>query len=108
MPVRRVGAFPQYRTWAPVAPRIHRVRLSWRRRVWNDRTPRRFCEEGTVTAYPTWTPAPRPGIIPLHPLGFGTILGRSFAALRQNPRVLLGFALVVQTLAALLLAGAIA
>lgn len=61
-----------------------------------------------MTAYPTWTPAPRPGIIPLHPLGFGTILGRSFAALRQNPRVLLGFALVVQTLAALLLAGAIA
>lgn len=52
-----------------------------------------------MTAHPAWTPASRPGIIPLHPLGFGTILGRSFAALRQNPRVLLGFALVVQTLA---------
>jgi hypothetical protein len=52
-----------------------------------------------VTAFPAWTPAPRPGIIPLHPLSFGTILGRSFVALRQNPRVLLGFALVVQTLA---------
>jgi MFS family permease len=50
-----------------------------------------------VTAYPTWTPASRPGIIPLRPLTFGTILGRSFAALRQNPRVLLGFALCVQT-----------
>jgi membrane-anchored glycerophosphoryl diester phosphodiesterase (GDPDase) len=36
--------------------------------------------------------------VPLHPLSFGTILGRSFVALRQNPRVLLGFALVVQTL----------
>lgn len=60
-----------------------------------------------MTAYPTWTPAPRPGIIPLHPLGFGTILGRAFAALRQNPRVLLGFALVVQALAALIVAGAI-
>lgn len=60
-----------------------------------------------MTAYPTWTPAPRPGIIPLHPLGFGTILGRSFTALRQNPRVLLGFALVVQTVATLLVAGAI-
>ena len=47
-----------------------------------------------MTAYPAWTPASRPGIIPLHPLTFGTILGRSFAALRQNPRVLLGFALV--------------
>jgi hypothetical protein len=55
-----------------------------------------------VTAYPAWTPASRPGIIPLHPLGFGTILGRSFAALRQNPRVLLGFALVVQTVGTLI------
>ncbi|WP_019182257.1 glycerophosphoryl diester phosphodiesterase membrane domain-containing protein [Microbacterium yannicii] len=52
-----------------------------------------------MTAYPAWTPASRPGIIPLHPLTFGTILGRSFSALRQNPRVLLGFALIVQTLA---------
>jgi MFS family permease len=56
-----------------------------------------------VTAYPTWTPASRPGIIPLRPLTFGTILGRSFAALRQNPRVLLGFALCVQTAAYLLM-----
>ncbi|MDN3496413.1 hypothetical protein QL996_10775 [Planococcus sp. APC 4015] len=52
-----------------------------------------------MTAYPAWTPASRPGIVPLHPLSFGTILGRSFVALRQNPRVLLGFALVVQTVA---------
>ncbi|GAB3604108.1 glycerophosphoryl diester phosphodiesterase membrane domain-containing protein [Microbacterium aureliae] len=55
-----------------------------------------------MTAYPAWTPASRPGIIPLHPLPFGTILGRSFTALRQNPRVLLGFALIVQTAAYLL------
>jgi len=55
-----------------------------------------------VTAYPTWSPAPRPGIVPLQPLGFGTILGRSFSALRQNPKVLLGFALVVQTLGTVL------
>lgn len=50
-----------------------------------------------MTSQPTWTPASRPGIIPLHPLSFGTILGRAFSALRQNPKVLLGFALVVQT-----------
>ncbi len=56
-----------------------------------------------VTAYPAWTPASRPGIIPLHPLTFGTILGRSFSALRQNPRVLLGFALCVQFIAYLVL-----
>ena len=66
-------------------------------------------ERGIVSAYPAWTPASRPGIIPLHPLSFGTILGRSFAALRQNPRVLLGFALVVQTLAYIVvLAGVLA
>lgn len=45
---------------------------------------------------PTWTPAPRPGLIPLHPLGFGTLLGKAFAALRHNPKVLFGFAVVVQ------------
>jgi hypothetical protein len=56
-----------------------------------------------VTAYPAWTPAPRPGIVPLHPYGFGTTLGRSFTALRQNPGVLLGFALGVQALAFLVL-----
>lgn len=60
-----------------------------------------------MTAYPSWTPASRPGIIPLHPLTFGTVLGRSFAALRQNPRVLLGFALVVQTLAYIVVLGGV-
>lgn len=52
-----------------------------------------------MTAYPAWTPAARPGIVPLRPLSFGLILGRSFAALRQNPRVLLGFAVTVQAIA---------
>jgi len=61
-----------------------------------------------VTAYPAWTPASRPGIVPLHPYGFGTILGRSFTALRHNPRVLLGFALVVQTVAYVILSAAVA
>lgn len=52
-----------------------------------------------MTAYPSWTPAPRPGIVPLHPLSFATILGRSFTALRHNPRVLLGFAVGAQAVA---------
>ena len=55
----------------------------------------------------SWTPAPRGGLIPLHPLGFGTILGKSFAALRSNPKVLLGFAIGLQLAASvLLIAGA--
>ncbi|MGC0368003.1 glycerophosphoryl diester phosphodiesterase membrane domain-containing protein [Microbacterium sp. SLBN-111] len=61
-----------------------------------------------MTAYPAWTPASRAGIVPLHPYGFGTILGRSFVALRHNPRVLLGFALVVQTVAYVVVTVAIA
>lgn len=56
-----------------------------------------------MTAYPAWTPAPRPGIIPLHPLTFGTILGRSFAVLRHNPKVLLGFAIGLQAVLFLLI-----
>ncbi|KAA9130111.1 hypothetical protein [Microbacterium caowuchunii] len=56
-----------------------------------------------MTAYPSWTPAPRPGIVPLHPLSYGTILGRSFTALRHNPRVLLGFALGAQMIAYIVL-----
>lgn len=56
-----------------------------------------------MSAHHLWTPAPRPGIIPLHPLGFGTILGRSFAALRHNPAVLFGFALGVQAIAFIVL-----
>ena len=56
-----------------------------------------------MTAYPSWTPAPRAGIVPLHPLTFGTILGRSFTALRRNPRVLLGFALGMQMVAYIVL-----
>jgi hypothetical protein len=61
-----------------------------------------------MSAFPSWTPASRPGIVPLHPLSFGTILGRSFVALRQNPRVLLGFALTVQTAAYLVVIAAVA
>lgn len=48
-----------------------------------------------------WTPAPRAGLVPLYPFGFGTALGRSFSALRGNPKVLLGFAVGVQTIGTL-------
>lgn len=44
----------------------------------------------------TWTPAPRRGAIPLHPMTFGMLLGKSFAALRHNPKVLIGFAVTIQ------------
>ncbi|MCU1411469.1 MAG: hypothetical protein JWR04_2176 [Rhodoglobus sp.] len=42
-----------------------------------------------------WTPPPKPGLIPLRPLTFGTLLGASFQVLRRNPRPTFGFALLV-------------
>ncbi|WP_314422872.1 hypothetical protein [uncultured Microbacterium sp.] len=54
----------------------------------------------------TWTPAPKKGIIPLHPLTFGMLLSRSFAALRHNPKVLFGFGVVIQ-LAVVVLSAAV-
>lgn len=50
----------------------------------------------------TWTPAPKRGIIPLHPMTFGMLLGKSFAALRHNPKVLFGIGVVLQLVAVLL------
>ncbi len=64
-----------------------------------------------MTSTSGWTPAPRAGLVPLHPYGFGTVLSRSFAALRGNPKVLLGFAMVVQTVGSivgLLIVGVVA
>ncbi len=56
-----------------------------------------FCTTGgSAVSGQMWTPAPKKGIIPLHPLPFGTVLGKSFSALRHNPRVLFGFAVIVQ------------
>jgi len=58
-----------------------------------------------------WTPAVKPGLIPLHPLTFGALLGKPFAALRHNPKVLFGFAIVIQLIVAvvtLLVVGGVA
>lgn len=50
----------------------------------------------------SWTPALKPGLIPLHPLTFGALLGKPFAALRHNPKVLFGFAIVIQLVVAMI------
>lgn len=52
----------------------------------------------TQNTQATWAPAPRPGLVPLYPYGFGTILGKAFAVLKGNPKVLLLFVVGVQTL----------
>lgn len=43
-----------------------------------------------------WTPPPKPGLLPLHPLGFGTVLWAPFKVLRRNPAATFGTGLVVQ------------
>lgn len=61
--------------------------------------------EGVPLTGQTWTPAPKKGIIPLHPLTFGMLLGKAFAALRHNPKVLFGFAVVVQLIVTIVATG---
>ncbi|MEV8253448.1 hypothetical protein AB0O95_05710 [Rhodoglobus sp. NPDC076762] len=58
-----------------------------------------------------WTPPPKPGLIPLRPLGLGTVLGASLMVLRRNPRPTFGFALAIMslvTLGSLVLVGFVA
>lgn len=51
-----------------------------------------------------WTPPPKPGLLPLRPLGFGTLLWAPFRTLRRNPAATFGSGLLVQLAAALLAA----
>ncbi|WP_157001481.1 hypothetical protein [Agromyces laixinhei] len=43
-----------------------------------------------------WTPPPKPGLLPLRPLGFGTLLWAPFRVLRRNAAATFGTGLVVQ------------
>ena len=43
-----------------------------------------------------WTPPPKPGLLPLRPMGFGTLLWAPFRTLRRNPAATFGSGLVVQ------------
>ncbi|WP_307784232.1 hypothetical protein [Salinibacterium sp. SWN248] len=59
---------------------------------------------------PSWTPPPKPGLIPLAPLGLGAILSASLMVLRRNPRPTFGFALLIMSIvmiASLVLVGVV-
>lgn len=64
---------------------------------------------GAGPAAPTgatgWTPPPKPGLIPLRPLDFGTVLGACFQVLRRNPRPTFGAALLLNALVVFLSSG---
>lgn len=49
-----------------------------------------------------WAPPPKPGLLPLRPLGFGTLLWAPFRTLRRNPAATFGSGLVVQLASALI------
>ncbi|MDQ1604927.1 MAG: hypothetical protein QOE01_2772 [Actinomycetota bacterium] len=44
---------------------------------------------------PGWTPPPKPGVIPLRPLGVGEILDGAISTIRSMPKVMLGLSAVV-------------
>jgi hypothetical protein len=46
--------------------------------------------------------APKPGVIPLRPLGLGEILDGSFATIRRNPKATLGIAAIIMTISAVI------
>ncbi len=46
--------------------------------------------------------APKPGVIPLRPLGVSEILDGAFASIRRNPKAILGLAAVVMTISAVI------
>ena len=52
-----------------------------------------------------WAPPPKPGLIPLRPLGLGDILGASFKVLRRNPRPVVGVSLLIKAIVALITIG---
>lgn len=60
---------------------------------------------GVVPPAPGWTPPPKPGLIPLRPIEFGTVLGASFQVLRRNPRPTFGAALLLNALVVFLSSG---
>jgi hypothetical protein len=44
-------------------------------------------------------PAPKPGIVPLRPLGLGELLDGAFTGIRRNPKATLGLAAILMTIA---------
>lgn len=46
-------------------------------------------------------PAPKPGIVPLRPLGLGELLDGAFTGIRRNPKATLGLSAILMTIASI-------
>ena len=53
---------------------------------------------GGLPQYRGQAPAPKPGIIPLRPIGVSEMLDGAFTAIRRNPRATLGLGAVIMTI----------
>lgn len=62
---------------------------AWQQQGWQQ-------QYGAPGPQPGWAPPPKPGLVPLRPLAFGTLIGAPFQALRRNPKITVGAALVLQ------------
>ncbi|MBF4574410.1 glycerophosphoryl diester phosphodiesterase membrane domain-containing protein [Herbiconiux sp. VKM Ac-1786] len=84
---------PQYGQYAPPLPPQQQQQPAWQQQppAWQYAAP-----PAGYTAPPQWAPPPKPGLIPLRPLGFGTLLGAPFQAVRRNPKATFGSGLLVQ------------
>ncbi|HET8958772.1 MAG TPA: hypothetical protein VFM95_09990 [Microcella sp.] len=54
-----------------------------------------------------WAPPPKPGLIPLRPIDFGTLFGATFQVLKRNPRSTFGAALLMNALVSIVAFGAV-
>ena len=54
-----------------------------------------------------WAPPPKPGLIPLRPIDFGTLFGATFRVLKRNPRSTFGAALLMNALVTIVAFGAV-
>jgi hypothetical protein len=64
-----------------------------------------YGEQGAPPSSPRWQSqpqAPKPGVIPLRPLGVGEILDGAFTSIRRNPRATLGIAALLLTASAVI------
>jgi hypothetical protein len=63
-----------------------------------------YSRPGAPPSYPwqSQPQAPKPGVIPLRPLGVGEILDGAFTSIRRNPRATLGIAALLLTAAAVI------
>ncbi|WP_426623277.1 hypothetical protein ACPPVW_11605 [Leifsonia sp. McL0607] len=88
--------------WQQQQPGWQQQQPGWQQPGW---------QYGAPGAQPGWAPPPKPGLVPLRPLAFGTLIGAPFQALRRNPKITVGAALLLQgiptIIASVLIAGGV-